>query len=193
MYTSVGLFALATVLQSALPTESQWLRDYGKGQSLAARENKPLVVVVGTGADGFEKLAQDGKLGQDVQQALADDYVCVYLDRSRPEAAKLAKELSIGKDNGIVISDRKGEVMAFHHDGTLSQNDLKTHLRTFADPALKVRTTQTGNSTRYSYYPGASAPVRQYPSFGGYPAGGYSGGFAPYRSFAPSFGGGGGC
>ena len=121
MYTSVGLFALAAALQTTLPTEGLWLRDYSKGQAQAARDSKPLVVVVGTGADGFEKLAKEGKMGQDVQQALADSYVCVYLDRSQPKAAKLADEMSIATGNGIIISDRKGEVMAFHHDGTLSK------------------------------------------------------------------------
>ena len=180
MYTSVGLFALAAALQSTLPSESLWLRDYSKGQERAARDSKPMVVVVGTGTEGFEKLAKEGKLGQDVQQLLADNYVCVYLDRSQAKAAKLVGDLSIGTDSGIIISDRKGEVMAFHHDGTLSQNDLKTHLRTYANPAFQVRTTQTHNVTRTSYYPSGSSL--------GSPFQGFSPSYAP--SYGQSFGGG---
>lgn len=174
MYTSVGLFALAAALtQSAAPTDSAWLRDYGKGQTLAIKDRKPLVVVVGTGAEGFEKLAKEGSLGGEVQKILADSYVCVYLDRSQAKEAKLAADLSIGTGQGIVISDRKGEVMAFHHDGTLSQNDLKTHLRTYADASLVVRTTQTHNPVRTSYYPGSGYPGT------GYPGTGYTPSFAP--------------
>ncbi len=153
MYTSVGLFALAAALQSAQPAESLWLRDYGTGQAQAAREQKPLVVVVGTGAEGFEKLAQEGKLGDEVHGLLAEHYVCVYLDRDQATKAKLVGDLSIATGQGLIISVRKGEVMAFHHDGTLSLADLQTHLRTFANPALEVRTTQTHGAARYSYYP----------------------------------------
>lgn len=199
MYTSVGLFALAAaVAQPALPQETTWLRDYSKGQEQAARENKPLVVVVGTGAEGFEKLAKEGNLGKDVEQILADSYVRVYLDRSQSSQAKLIRDLSIGTDTGLVISDRKGEVMAFHHEGTLAQHDLKTHLRTYASPSLEVRTTQTHNTTRTSFYPGSSPGYPgSYP--GAYP--GYAPSYGPSfgPSFAPSFapafrgGGGGSC
>lgn len=182
MHTSVGLFALAAALFQPAPPggEGRWLREYGKGQEQARRDRKPLLVVVGTGTEGFEKLAQEGTLGEEVQKLLADHYVCVYLDRSQAGLAKLIGDLSVKKDSGIVISDRKGEVMAFHHEGTLTRNDLKTHLRTFANPALEVRTTQTHPATRTSYYPGTS-PGRSYS--GVYPAS-----YAP--SYAPAMRGG---
>lgn len=188
MHTSVGLFALAAVLMdSAPPTGGPWLRDYGKGQELARREGKPLAVVVGTGAEGFEKLAQEGTLGDEVQKLLADHYVRVYLDRSDKAHAKLIEGLSLGK-GGLVIGDVKAEVMAFHHEGTLTRNDLKGYLRTWANPSREVRTTQSHSTTRTSFYPGTS-PGTTYGAYPGY----YSppASFAP--SFAPSFRGGANC
>jgi hypothetical protein len=154
MYTSVGLLALAaTFSQSALPTGNLWQRDYIKAQQMAASANKPLVVVVGAGSEGFEKLAQDGKLGDEALRLLSDHYVCCYLDVDQASQTKLIGDLAVKSGKGIVISDRKGTVMAFHHDGTLPQKDLQTHLRRFADPSLEVRTTVTHNSARVSYYP----------------------------------------
>ena len=50
-----------------------------------------------------------------------------------------------------------------------SQNDLKTHLRTFASPSLEVRTTQTHNSTRLSYYPNGTTTTG-----------------SPFQGFSPS-------
>ncbi|MFO0965401.1 MAG: hypothetical protein U0793_07420 [Gemmataceae bacterium] len=167
MYTSVGLLALAASFSnSALPTERLWQRDYTKAQQQAAAEKKPLLVVVGSGQEGFEKLAQDGKLGDDVARLLSESYVCCYLDTEKSSQAKVIGDLSVKSGHGMIISDRKGEVMAFHHDGKLTQADLQSHLKHFANPALEIRTTLTNSSTRYSMYPSSNG-------FGAAPGYGY--------------------
>jgi hypothetical protein len=53
----------------------------------------------------------------------------------------------------MVLSDRKGELQAFAHDGDLSSADLGRWLTYGADPNLVVRTTMSNASSRSSMYP----------------------------------------
>jgi hypothetical protein len=209
MYTSIVLTALAGLVVSRAPTvEVAWSPDYSTARQVVQTEGKPLAVFLGSGESGYEKVCRSGVLSKDAQEALANKYVCVYVDMSTPAGKQLAKAFEISKPAGLVISDSSGAKQTFHHDGALSSKDLTRALSRFADPNLAPRTTVTnvavakrtassqspragrgranGVRTRRSNYPsGMGAPVMQ-PSFGysmgfggGCPGGNCGGGGCP--------------
>lgn len=150
MYTSLGLLALAGSLVTAeAPASVTWQKDYTSALAAVARSNKPLAVVIGNGAG-------EAALPPSAKNLLARKYVTLYLDSASPAGAKLAQEFSVVTGKGLIISDAKGSVMAFHHDGALSAEELQSNLEKFADPNLTITTTATRNS-RVSYYPSSGA------------------------------------
>lgn len=162
MYTSFSLLALAGFLVAPAPSASHeptWWRDYRLAQEAGLKEQKPLAVFVGNGYGGYHKLAQEGQLTDSVKQVLADSYVCVFLDTASPNQEGLIKALAVTKGNGLIISDRTGNVQAFHHDGQMAQTELAKNLQHFAEPGVEVRTTVT--NVRVSYYPESTGTYRQ--------------------------------
>src|SRR5829696_6208208 len=117
MHTSVGLLALAgyLVAPSAAP-DSLWLTDYGAAQRKCLQQEKPLAVIIGSGQNGFNRLLKEGNLKNDVRATLAANYVCLYVDASRPENRGLVKDFDIHSGVGLVVSDRRGEYQVFSHD-----------------------------------------------------------------------------
>src|SRR5262249_34213386 len=107
MYTSVVYFALAGIAVGdiAAPATPAWLTDYRQACERAKKERRPLAVFVGTGKDGYHKVSREGVLGADVQKALAQSYVCVYLDVAKADAKQLAGAFEIRKGRGLVISN----------------------------------------------------------------------------------------
>ncbi len=98
---------------------------------------------MGEGQTGYNKTSREGRLNRDVEKALAEHYVCVYLDISQDGAYQLARQFEITRGRGIVISDKFGRHQAYHHDGDLAAGDLLQSLQRFSDPDLVVRTTQS--------------------------------------------------
>src|SRR5262249_29999699 len=154
MSNSLALLALSGLLPLNTGGEKPtWLADYAVARQLGRAMQKPLVVVVGSGQEGWEKVSQEGKLGKDVNQALAGNYVCVYVDTADPHGQRLAAAFALNNGPGLVISDRTGEVQAFSHQGTLTQETLTDRLRRYADPQRVVRQTESNVIQRVSYYP----------------------------------------
>src|SRR5262249_35694634 len=173
MYTSVALLALSGLFASTAEKPS-WLADYGLARALGRATQKPLAVFVGTGQEGWEKLSQDGKLGKEVNQLLAANYVCVYLDTTQATARRLAASFEVSHSVGVIISDRGGDWQAFHHDGNLAGEALARSLRRYADPEHVVQYTESNPVQRTSFYPsGSSAPTARP--------------YAPPIMFQPSF------
>lgn len=156
MRTSLGFLALACLLAAPLAATSAqevtW-RSYSEGQVVGLKAGKPLAVFVGAGRAGHEQINQDGSYNGEIRKILADRYVCVYLDANRPEDQPTIRQFGIHYGTGLVLSDRTGQLQAFHHDGTLSGSDLSRQLRRFADPFLVVDTTRTAGAERVSFYP----------------------------------------
>lgn len=156
MSTSFSLLALAGLLVIPAPAPTAklvWWRDYQIAQAKGVEVNKPLALVVGSGPGGYEGLTQEGQLSDSVRKALAENYVCVYLDTKTPSHLELIKQLEVTKGQGLIISDRSGALQAFHHDGQLSEKELSKQLQHFANPKVEVTTTVSNATTRFSYYP----------------------------------------
>lgn len=156
MYTSMLLLALALVGSPTVASgleASVWQKDYSQARKLAGAKGKPLAVFVAPGKNGWNQLAQNGQLGKENDRALADHYVRVFIDSRSPEGQKLAADLGMKGNLGIVVSDRSGELMAFFHEGSLPNAALTGYLHRYADLNRVVQTTETNPSERTSYYP----------------------------------------
>jgi hypothetical protein len=169
MYTTMLLFALTGLPAADAAEGPAWLTDYGSAQKQGREEKKPLAVFFGSGKDGWSKVARNGKLGKEVEQLLADSYVCVYLDTDTAKGQKMAAAMEVESGKGLVLSDRGGVKMAFYHDGDLTTAKLTSYLKKYADPDVVVEWTETNPpATRSSYYPNQyQQPAYNYGGFGG--------------------------
>jgi hypothetical protein len=162
LYTSIVLLALtsSTSAFDAVPSPS-WNRDYASARKQGENEKKPVVVVVASGQDGWNKLARDGSLSDETKKILTNDFICVYVDTATEEGKRLAREFEISDALGIVISDRTGNRQAFRHEGDLANRDLSRYLRRYADPDRVVHVTETNPAepTRLTSPP--SAPIME--------------------------------
>lgn len=198
MHTSLGLLVGTTLLLAqggATAQEINWRTNYSAAQVEGRKAGKPLAVFVGAGRSGYEQLVREGSLTDGARKLLGTDYVPVYLDTRKPENRQLLADLGITSGHGLVLSDRSGDLMAFHHDGTLTPAELSRQLRRFADPDLEINTTSTNTTQRDSFYPpstGAAAATGYTPNNTGYtlPVGGFGGFGGGFGGFG---GGGGGC
>ena len=174
MYTSLMLFALAGCTSSMeAKGTTPWQSDYKEARKLAELEKKPVAVFFGSGKEGWNQVARGGSLGNENQQLLSAQYVCVYLDNSTEDGKRVAKALEVSTDAGLVISDRGGQVMAFHHQGNLTNQDLLWYLKRYAEPGRVIATTETELTfTRQSFYPAGNGAANGYqPAMGGISAG----------------------
>lgn len=159
MYTSVAILALASfVAPSPAPFNQHWSGDYAAARKHAQKEQKPLAVFIGSG----QKVAWDETLTEPIRKILTQKYVCVYVDTTKQNGRTLADEFEITKGLGLVISDRTGNIQAYHHDGGMESKALAARLQRFSDPDLDVQRTES--NSRASYYPSAqnytpSAPI----------------------------------
>jgi hypothetical protein len=160
MTNSLVLFALSGALAAATTETPAWHTDYGRARQLGRATGRPLVVVVGSGQEGWGQLSKDGKLGQEVNRLLAANYVCVYVNAAETKGQTLAAALEI-TGPGLVISDRSGEVQALHHQGSLPETTLAEQLRRHADPTRVVQHTESNAAQRVSRYysPGQPSPT----------------------------------
>jgi hypothetical protein len=154
MRTSIIALALLAAAPALARAESlPWQTDYSAAQQKAVAQQKPLAVVFGHGANGWQQLG-GGTLSDDASRTLGDSYVCCYVDTATPAGQVLARQFDIGGKIGVVLSDRTGNLQAFWHDGALSADALSGYLSKYADPQRTVATTDTRlSTTRTSYYP----------------------------------------
>ena len=146
------------VLSSLLPDRQNaaWHSDYHKAQTLSSAQKKPLALIFGAGSQGLSKVSQEGKLDTPAMQLLADKYICVYADIASPSGKSLAAMFEIQRGQGVVLSDRTGATQAFWHQGQLSNQSLTRYLQKYGDDQTVVRTTETVNMSRTSFYPASS-------------------------------------
>jgi len=130
--------------------EPAWLMDYALARKLSQTEKKPIAVFVGSGATGWNDLSREGKIGKVNDRLLAKSYVCLYLDMASEEGGRLARAFELRESRGVVISDSKGELQAFRHEGNLPNENLTYYLEFFSNPDLIVLHTETNPPERNS-------------------------------------------
>ncbi len=149
MYTSmIGLAATAWLASTA----PNWQTDYRDAKALAARENKPLVVVMCTGAPAWNGISTEGSLSPEALKALKDSYVCLYVDTDTPKGRRLAADFDI-TGTALIISDKTGDLQAYRHDGVQSASQLAEVFRQYANPDRVVTTTDSNRASQSNYAP----------------------------------------
>jgi hypothetical protein len=180
MRTSIIVVALAAVAPVMAQAQSPtWRTDYAAAKRKAATQQKPLAIVFGQGAEGWQQLG-GGSLAAEANRILAEQYVCCYVDTATSEGRALARQFELRSPVGVVLSDRGASVQALWHEGSLPTDVLIGHLTRYADPTRRVTATDTNPPQPSSNYPppapfnyGPPAPFAPAPFFG---IGGFSGG-----------------
>jgi hypothetical protein len=163
MHTSIALLALVGFYVAPTGDSGpQWILDYADAQVRGQREGRPLAVFIAAGPAGYQQLAREGNFNGSVRRVLTEKYICVYVDANNRDGRTLADDFGIGRGPGLVISDRTGQVQAFSHQGTLSEEELERTLQRYADPNRMVQRTESNTVQRTSYYPPANGPTRRY-------------------------------
>ena len=147
---------LTLVLASAMLAPG-WHNSYNQAQQQSAQTKKPLVIVFGSGANGWSKVVRAESPSPAVTKLLSEGYVCMYVDTASAKGKQIAQNFDIAGNVGIVISDRAGTIQAFWHQGDLTNDSLTGYLQKYADPHVVVSGTETANTARTSYYPAAQA------------------------------------
>src|SRR5437773_2118649 len=100
MFTAALL--LLGSLTPGIPESPQWKTDYFAASEQGKEKGRPLALFFGSGKEGWNKLCSDGTLGRTTAQVLADNYVCVYLDATKPQGKRLAADFEIADGLGLV-------------------------------------------------------------------------------------------
>jgi hypothetical protein len=149
MYTAMAFAALTVGLTSGkVSPNPTWLNDYKVAQLRVTEAGKPMVVVVGSGAEGWASVVRDGTPGQVVTKLLTDKFVCVYADTNTSAGRALAGALDIS-GQGLVISDKSGNYQAYSRTGDLTKSELIKALETYADAKEVTRTETVGTELAF--------------------------------------------
>ncbi len=164
MNTSILTIALASALLVGNNAVPSWQDSYTAAQAQVTTQKKPMVVVFGSGANGWAKVVRNEAPSPGVAKLLAEKFVCVYVDTTKPAGQKLAQDFEIQSGLGLIISDRTGASQAFWHQGDMTNDNLTQYLTKYADPQVSVQRTETNApASRFSYYPfsnGSQVPSR---------------------------------
>ena len=193
MYASLLVFALAAPNAAPISAAPEWQDSYQAARTLGREQDKPVAVFVGSGPMGWKNYITEGRLSEAARRTLADDYVCVYVDRDTADGRQLAGQFELPTGSGLVFSTRDGNGQAFFHAGKMTAAEFETRVSKYAGSGIVSTTeTLTDSRTSFSYAPATASPPMQAPAMmGNYPGnfgsfGGYSGGFGGARA-------GGGC
>ena len=179
MNTSILTMVLTGALLAGQNAAPSWQTSYSKAHQQGVQLQKPLVVVFGSGGNGVAKLIGDGTAAAEVNQLLADKYVCVYIDTTSAAGKQLAASFEITGGVGMVISDRTGSLQAFWHQGDMTSQQMVRSLQKYSMTDRVIRSTENGSTVRSSFYP---SEVSQ---------GGIPGLSLPGSSYCPTCNGGG--
>ena len=152
MYTSIMGVALAAFV-SANSLAPAWHNSYRQARDLGEKERKPIVVVIGSGKTPWANLTKAAEQDESINLTLRTSYVCLFVDTDTTEGQTLARSFDMSQ--GLVISDKSGEVQAFRHAGEIPAGELAKTLTTHANGEIVIRKA-----------PVQAQPV-YYPSFGG--------------------------
>ena len=124
------LLALEVVGLPTLPPG--WNHDYDLALQQASAAKKPLAVFIGTGKDGWKAVSAEGDLGPEVRRLLADHYVCLYVDASRPVHQELVQSFRADRPPLLVLSTRDRSYQAYRHSGAQANANLAQALQRYA-------------------------------------------------------------
>jgi hypothetical protein len=139
--TSLTAMALAGLMSAPTTLQSDWTTSYSTAQARSAKEGKPIAVFIAP-TEKVEWL-ETATLSDDTAKTLKSEFISVKIDSSSVEGKKLSEQFGI--QEGLVISDKKGELIALRHEGAVASTDLATYLTQNKDKGV-VTTTEYRSS-----------------------------------------------
>ena len=134
-----------------------WIDSYSHAIAEVKRTDKPLFIVLDRGSSLVGKMVADGLyLSHEVEEALAADYVRLFIDTETEGGKKLADQFRATELPRVVIIDRSGEWQVYRRSGAHTSSEvlslLARHRRAKIlsgsdGAASETRTTTTQSST----------------------------------------------
>ena len=84
------LLAFSLFANSAETVAPLWLEHYGEAREHGRTQSKPVAVFIGSGSSGWHQVSRDGQFDREVNQILADAYVCLYVNTESDYGQELA-------------------------------------------------------------------------------------------------------
>lgn len=138
--TTFAAVVLSAVL-SPSAVSPNWQSDYGTALTAAADQQKPLAVFISRGEAGYAALV-GGKIPTEAGQLLGKSYVCLYVNTDTTEGKNLAGQFALS--DGLVISNKGGDLQALRHNGAVSPEALTSYLTKYSGQTAVVRTETVG-------------------------------------------------
>lgn len=135
--TILAAFALTGVLTPVAAPAPSVQTDYARALKLAATEQKPMAVLIGTG-DSFAKLLSDASLTAETKKAIGEKFVCVSVNIDTPAGKELAEQFQM--NSGLVISTTGGAYQSVRQAGTVSATDFAKHTGTLTSAPVATAT-----------------------------------------------------
>ena len=139
--TSLTAMALAGLMTAPTTSQSEWTTSYSTAQARSAKEGKPIAVFIAP-TDNVQWL-EAATLSDETAKTLKSEFISVRIDSSSAEGKKLSEQFGINE--GLVISDKKGELIALRHEGAVAGTDLAAYLTQNKDKPV-VTTTEYRSS-----------------------------------------------
>src|SRR5258708_38917957 len=102
MIGSTILVALTTLLTAPGTESLVWQKDYATALQKGKETGKPLAVILGKGANGWQSISKDGKLDSQTTDVLAQKYVCLYVNISEESGKQVADSFKLKDTAGLV-------------------------------------------------------------------------------------------
>lgn len=118
-------------------TGLQWQNDYPAAMIQAEELNRPLLVVIGYGDEGWKQVVQAAATEPAVRELLASKCVCLYLDRNDVCMKDYADRFDASNQPFVALSDRSRQRQVYRHAGPVAANDLRAAVE---NPSVSVRT-----------------------------------------------------
>jgi hypothetical protein len=141
--TSLTAMAMAGLMAAPSLSQSDWTTSYSTAQARSAKEGKPIAVFIAP-TDKVQWL-ETASLPDETSKTLKSDFISVKIDSSSEEGKKLSEQFGINE--GLVISDKKGELIALRHEGAVATTDLTDYVT--RHKATTVTTTEYRSSIVY--------------------------------------------
>ncbi len=121
-----------------------WYLDYAKALREVERQDKPLFIVFDkVESDLGKAVASDEFLNEQVEKALAADYVRMYVNVESERGQKLAEQFGATQFPRLVVIDRSTEWQVYRRSGTHSADDVQSVLARYR----RSKITNTGGTT----------------------------------------------
>ncbi len=170
--------SLVAILALSLPSATSlnsvdWHTHYGVARAVGVSKQKPIVMFIAAGKDGWKKILANGNFNPEICRLLKEHYVALYVDQQTDEGKKIGAAFEVHGHPALIISSRTGDVQVFRNEGTISQTDLTLCLNRYSTAGLMVYTTESlfnvTNQVSTSYAPPVQPVVPAYyaPAFGG--------------------------